>query len=144
MNCKSGGGKIVCVFDEAAIFRNDLIARARVNLAPNQAPRVDHLSSRVLYLLNNRAIVVAERCYNQDWVEHCFLSASTEEWADVCMETIRRPDLDQLAEKYFEQYKKLDVVHLIKPLIEKLACSLGSTLSCKSPADTSLHESGFA
>ena len=134
------GGKIVCVFDEAAIFRNDLIARARVNLAPNQAPRVDHLSSRVLYLLNNRAIVVAERCYNQDWVEHCFLSASTEEWADVCMETIRRPDLDQLAEKYFEQYKKLDVVHLIKPLIEKLACSLGSTLSCKSPADTSLHE----
>jgi glycosyltransferase involved in cell wall biosynthesis len=118
------GGDVVCVFDEAAIFRNDLIARAKVNLAPNQAPGINHLSSRVLYLLNNRSIVVAERCRNQDWVEHCFLSTDTANWAALCIETLHRPDLDQLACKYFEQYKKLDMTHLIRPLIEKLQVGL--------------------
>ncbi|MBA4416595.1 MAG: hypothetical protein C0392_01600 [Syntrophus sp. (in: bacteria)] len=117
---KMRGGNVLCVFDDAAIFRNDLIARARINLAPNQARGTDHLSSRVLYLLNNRSIVVVERCYNQDWVEHCFLSADAEKWADLCMETIRRPDLDKLAEGFFEHYKKLDMVDLIRPLIDKL------------------------
>jgi hypothetical protein len=47
------GGNVVCVFDEAAIFRNDLIARAQVNLAPNQAPGINHMTSKVLSLLNN-------------------------------------------------------------------------------------------
>jgi hypothetical protein len=134
------GGKVVYAFDEAAIFRNDLIARTRVNLSPNQAPGIKHMTSKVLYLLNNRSIVVVERCFNQDWVEHCFPFADTEKWAALCIETLNRPDLDQLADKYFEQYKKLDMVDLIKPLIEKLACSLGSIRSWKSPAETSLQE----
>lgn len=117
---KSLGGNVVCVFDDAAIFRNDLIARARVNLAPNQAAGTNHITSKVFYLLNNRSIVVVEKCFNQDWVEHCFPFADTDKWAALCMETLHRPDLAELADKYFEQYKKLDMVHLIRPLIDKL------------------------
>jgi GT2 family glycosyltransferase len=118
------GGKVVCIFDDAAIFRNDLIARSRVNLAPNQAQGINHLTSKITYLLNNRSIVVAERCCNQDWVEHCFPFTDTNKWALLCMETLNRPDLDELAYKNFEQYKKLDMVHLIQPILDKLRLEL--------------------
>ena len=127
-NLKAKGGNVVYAFDEAAIFRNDLIARARVNLAPNQAPGINHVTSKVLYLLNNRCVVVVERCGDQDWVEHCFPSADTEEWVDLCLETIRRPELDQLAGQYFEQYKKLDMTDMIRPLLDKLRPAMPTLL----------------
>lgn len=114
------GGRVVCLFDEAAIFRNDYIARTRVNLAPNQTSQNDHLTARILYLLNNQSIVVVERCRDQDWIEHCFLSAQTDQWVDLCMETLHRPDLPELARRFHEHYKKLDMTGLFQPLIEKL------------------------
>jgi GT2 family glycosyltransferase/Tfp pilus assembly protein PilF len=115
------GGKVVCIFDEAAIFRNDYIARTRINLAPNQGPGINHITAKILYLLNNHAVVVAERCHEQEWVEHCFLSTDTEHWAELCMETLHRPDLDELADTFFENYKKLDRTALYQPLLDKLA-----------------------
>lgn len=117
---KKRGGNVECIFDEAAIFRNDYIARARINLAPNQTPVNDHITSRILYLLNNRSIVVVERCRDQAWVEHCFLSADSENWADLCMATLNRPDLEQLADQYFENYTRLDMTSLFQPLLDKL------------------------
>jgi GT2 family glycosyltransferase/Tfp pilus assembly protein PilF len=122
------GGNVVFVFDEAAIFRNDLIARTRVNLSPNQAAGINHMTSKVLYLLNNRSIVVVERCFNQDWVEHCYPFADTDKWAYLCMETLHRPDLDQLAYEYYEQYTKLDRVDLIRPLLDKLLMEISGPL----------------
>jgi len=117
---KALGGKVVCVFDDPAIFRNDLIARTKINLAPNQAAGINHITSKVFYLLNNRAIVVVERCSNQDWIEHCFPFADTEKWAALCMEILHRSDLDQLAEENYERYKKLKLSYQYLPLLEKL------------------------
>lgn len=117
---KALGGKVVCIFDEAAIFRNDYIARTRVHLAPNQTTGINHINSRVLYLLNNHAVVVAERCRDQEWIEHCFPFSDADGWANLCMETLRRPDLDQCAEEYFEHYKKLSMVKLFQPLLDQL------------------------
>lgn len=115
------GGNVVSVFDNTAMFRNDLIARARVNLAPKQGPEMSHFcENRVLYLLNNRSIVVVERCHNQEWIEHCFPSADTEKWADLCIETLNRPDLDRVADEYFERFKKIRTVDQIQSLIERL------------------------
>jgi GT2 family glycosyltransferase/Flp pilus assembly protein TadD len=125
---KTLGGNVVYAFDEAAIFRNDLIARTRVNLAPNQAPGINHLTSKVLFLLNNRSIVVVEHCCNQDWVEHCFPFADTEKWAALCMETLNRPDLDQFAFENYERFKKLDMVYLILPMLDKLRLEIPSPL----------------
>jgi GT2 family glycosyltransferase/Flp pilus assembly protein TadD len=117
---KKRGGNVVCIFDESAIFRNDYIARARINLAPRQTPENDHMTSRILYLLNNQSIVVVERCRDQAWVEHCFLSADTDKWAELCMQTLQRSDLDSLADQCFENYKKLDMTGLFRPLLKKL------------------------
>jgi len=93
------GGKVVTMFDDAAMYRNDLIARARVNLAPNQGPGMNHfVAGRVLYLLNNRAISVVERSYDQTLFEHCFPWAETARWVDLFMENLNRPDLEQITE----------------------------------------------
>jgi len=125
---KKRGGNVVCIFDEAAIFRNDYIARTRINLAPNQSPEHDGLTIRVLYMLNNRCHVALEQCFDQDWVEHCLTSAATEHWADMCMETLQRPDLDQLTEEYFQRYKQLDMVYLYQPLLDNLKLKLSGPL----------------
>jgi glycosyltransferase involved in cell wall biosynthesis len=117
---RAQGGNVVTIFDEAAIFRNDYIARTRVHLAPNQGPGINHISSRILYLLNNRAVVVVERCHKQEWIEHCFPSSDADQWAALCMKTLQSSDLDQLADAYFENYKKLNMAHLFQPLLDKL------------------------
>ncbi len=120
----SRGGKVVTIFDDAAMYRNDLIARSRVNLAPNQGPGMNHFGgSRVLYLINNRSMVVVERCHDQKIYEHCFLSAETAHWVDLCLETIKRPDLDQVTEERYERFKKIRMVDYVQPLIEKLDVS---------------------
>lgn len=121
------GGQVVCIFDEAAIFRNDYIARARINLAPIQAPGKNSLTSRITYLLNNRSIVAVERCHDQNWVEHCFPYADTEQWVDLCMEMIHRPNLEQLAEEYFEKYKQLDMTPLFRPLMDELQLQISAS-----------------
>ena len=114
------GGKVVTIFDDAAMYRNDLIARAKINLAPNQGPGMNHLGgSRVLYLLNNRSLVIVERCHDQQLYEHCFPWAETARWVDLCMETLHRPDLEQITEEYYERFKKIRMVDFIRPLIEK-------------------------
>lgn len=114
------GGKVVTIFDDAAMYRNDMIARTRVNLAPNQGPGMNHFGgSRILYLLNNRSIVVVESCHDQTMYEHCFPWAETDRWADLCLETLHRPDLEQITEEYYERFKKIRMVDFIDPLIEK-------------------------
>jgi len=125
---KIRGGNVVTIFDEAALFRNDYIARTHVHLAPNQGPGINHITAKTLYLLNNRSVVVVERCHKQEWIEHCFPSADAGEWADLCMETLRRPDLDQLAEEYFNHYKKLNMANLFMPLLDKLRLDLSIPL----------------
>jgi GT2 family glycosyltransferase len=128
---KALGGKIVCIFDEAAIFRNDLIARTRINLAPNQSPSINHLTSKTMYLLNNRCIVAMERSINQEWVEDCFPFAETDKWATLCMDLLHRADLDELSYEYFEKYKKLDMVHLIQPMLDKLRMEIPDPMNGK-------------
>ncbi|MFA7012885.1 MAG: glycosyltransferase [Desulfobacterales bacterium] len=122
------GCKVVTMFDDAAMYRNDLIARSRVNLAPNQGPGMNHLGGgRVLYLINNHAIVVVERCIDQCRYEHCFLSADTEQWVDLCMETLHRPDLAQVTEEYYERFKKIPMADLIAPLLENVIRKIESS-----------------
>jgi glycosyltransferase involved in cell wall biosynthesis len=116
------GCKVVTMFDDAAMYRNDLIARARVNLAPNQGPGMNHLGGgRVLYLVNNRSIVVVERCVDQARYEACFPWAETDRWVDLCLETLRRPDLPQITDAYYERFKKIPMADFLEPLIAKFA-----------------------
>ncbi|OPY11330.1 MAG: SPBc2 prophage-derived glycosyltransferase SunS [Syntrophus sp. PtaB.Bin001] len=124
------GCKVVTMFDDAAMYRNDLIARSRVNLAPNQGPGMNHLGGgRVLYLVNNRSIVVVERCHDQAMYEQCFPWAETEHWVELCMETLHRPDLEHVTEEYYERFKKMPMADMIAPLLDKFLAANKSSLS---------------
>ena len=114
------GSTVVTMFDDAAMYRNDLIARTRVHVAPNQGPGINqNLGTRMIYLINNRSIIVVEHCHDQEMYEHCFPWANTEHWVDLCMDTLHRPDLAQITEEYYENFKKIKMVDFIEPLLEK-------------------------
>jgi len=116
---KQKGGNVVTIFDDPYLYRNDLIARTRVNLSLNQGPDMVQFSgSRVIYLLNNRCIVVAERSAGQERFEKCFFHAPEDEWADLCLETVRRSDLDKVAEEFYEEFRKVRMSDYIKELLE--------------------------
>jgi hypothetical protein len=105
----SKGRRVHVDFDSQAIYRNDLIARSRINLVLPQSPEANSFNGgRGLYLINNRCLVVGERCAGQEPWEHCFLTADTDDWLDLCMETVDRPDLDLLATEFYERFKRMD------------------------------------
>ena len=118
------GFHTVTVFDARAIFRNDLIARTRVNLALRHDSTPGHLSwGRVCYLLNNRALVTVERCVDQYWLEHCFPSADTNEWIDLCEQTLTRVDREAFAEEQFEQFRQMPFTDRLAQVLEGLSAA---------------------
>ena len=118
------GYRTVTVFDARAVFRNDLIARAKVNLALRHDRTPGHLSwGRVCYLLNNRSLVCVERCIDQQWLEHCFPSADTEEWIALCEHTLMRPDRDAFAEEASERFRQIPFTEQLEKTLEGMSSS---------------------
>src|SRR6185295_16601626 len=101
------GHHVVAIFDDPALFRNDLIARAKVHLAPNHGNVLNHFPwPRIAYLLNNRSLVVAERSNGQEWLQDCFLWAESHHWVDLCEQTLLRPDRELLTKDLCERFKQ--------------------------------------
>ena len=116
---KRRGHVLVTMFDEHAFFRNELIARTKVHLAPKQYEQLGHLPwSRLTYLLNNRSLVVSERCSNQEWLEDCFLWAETERWVDLCEETLLRDDREELTMEYYQRFKQRPFVDQLQKVLD--------------------------
>ena len=118
------GYQVTTEFDAKAIYRNDLIARTKVNLAPRQSDQMNHLPwSRITYLLNNRSLVVGENCLDQEWLEHCFPHADTDKWGDLCIKMLERPDREEFALVCYERFRTLPMTEQVEPLLEGLATS---------------------
>lgn len=116
---KARGQQIVVTFDAPAPYRDDLIARAKVHLAPRRASNMGHLAyGRILYLAANRAPVVVERCADQGWLEDCFVHAPSHEWVDLCLETLARPDLDALGEQVQAAVRRLPLTQFLEQLLD--------------------------
>jgi len=115
------GHRVTVTFDAPAIYRDDLVSRAKVHLAPRRAEPMRHLAyGRILYLIANRAPVVVERCDDQAWLEDCFLHAETEDWVDLCVETLARSDLEALGETFYERVQSRRFVDQMRPLLHRL------------------------
>lgn len=113
----SRGHTLVNLFDDHAIFRNDLIARTRVNLCTADA----HFPwPRVCYLLNNQALVVVEKCADAEWLEDCFESAPTDQWVDVCEHALLRKDRQEVTDAYFERYRSRPFKNILEVLLSKV------------------------
>jgi hypothetical protein len=115
------GCEVVTMFDEDAIFRDDMIARTKVHLAPRQSDAMNHLPYvRICYLLNNRGLCVVERCRDQEWLQDCFLWAESSRWVDLCEQTLRRPGREQLATEFYERYKRTPFTDYLEKVLEDL------------------------
>lgn len=114
------GRVVVAVFDPRPHYRNDLIARTKVHLAPIQGPSMEHFAyGRVGYLLNNEGLVVVERCESQDWLEHCFITASSDNWVDVCEQTLVRADREEIRIEFAARYRQLPFTEQVQHLLEE-------------------------
>lgn len=106
-------------FDSAAIFRNDFIARTKVHLSISQGEEFTHLPwGRITYLLNNRCLVVGEACREQEWLEHCFLHAPTDEWVALCHQTLTRSNREEMREENYERFRRMPMTDQLEPLLE--------------------------
>jgi hypothetical protein len=113
------GHLVVAAFDPRATYRNDLIARAKVNLAPIQGPGMEHFAyGRVCYLLNNESLVVVQRCEDQAWLDSCFVPASEHNWVEVCEQTLQRPDRDALRKDLCERFRHIPFTAQIEGLLD--------------------------
>ena len=117
---KERGYVVSSVFDQQAIFRNDLIARSRINLSIRQSG-MNHLAwGRHCFLINNRSLVLSERCVDQAWLEDCFLTAETDSWLDDCETAIARSDLQQVTDDCYERYRSTTIMDRLKPILDEL------------------------
>ncbi|MFV2065384.1 MAG: hypothetical protein ACC645_00280 [Pirellulales bacterium] len=130
------GYRLEVVFDVRAMFRNDLIARTKVNLAPAQGQGMDHLAwGRICFLLNNRSLVVVEQSDNQQWLEHCFPSAETHRWVDLCEETLNAPDRIEKTVMYYERFRAMPYTEQLERVLDE---SLGAESGERGTGDSSL------
>lgn len=117
------GHRLVVVFDPVALYRNDLIARARINLSMRRAAKMSHLpSGRIVYLVTNGGLVVGERCDEEPFLHETFLHAETNDWVELCERTLERPDGVNLAEEFRDRLKTRPMTEHLE---EALAASHG-------------------
>jgi hypothetical protein len=115
------GHRVATLFSDDTLFRNDLIARSRVHVSMKQSNDIDHLPwPRHTYLLNNKCLIVSERCMYQEWLQDCFLWTETNQWADLCEQTLARADREQLAAEFYERFKQLPFTKQLEQALEAL------------------------
>lgn len=114
------GFQVTMMFDDRRLYRNDLIARTKVNLMPKQSAEMDHLAwQRLSFLLCNRSLAVVERCRDQQWLEHCFVSASTEHWVDLCVQTLHRHDREALTQTFHDRFREMPLTDRLEKLLDE-------------------------
>jgi len=127
------GRSVVVLFDEPALVRNDFIARAKVHLSLSHGPGRDHLPwPRIAFLLNQRCLVVSERCADQEWLHACFAWAETADWVALC-ETLLSEDTEALAERFFERFHSMP---LTLALEQALDAGSGRVANIATPGDS--------
>ena len=115
------GHHVLTIHEDEAIFRNDLIASARVHLALPRSEKITHLSHRrVCYLLNNECLVVSERTTDQGWLQNCMVWADRNQWVQACIHTLQRADREQLRQHNIRNYQQIRVENILRPAIDAL------------------------
>lgn len=115
------GHSLQVVKTEDPFFRNDVLARTRVHLAPLgdfQTRRVPVV--RLAMLLANRCLVVAEQGANHHQLEDCLVLAPVGRWVEVCEETLARPDREELRCLHADRFEQRPMSDLVRPLVEGL------------------------
>jgi hypothetical protein len=100
-------------------FRNDMIARAKLNVSLHATPQTDYFPQpRTAYLLNNKACVVAET--SSDWppMRALVTETSTQDFADCCRQLLDTPrELESRAQSGYEGFKSMPMSDVLAELL---------------------------
>ncbi len=110
--------RVTGLLDAPAAFRNDLIARARVNLNIHNSDQFRHLSlTRTTYLLNNRCILLSETSDTHPELRSLVLEAPYEQLATECEKILSRNDIQHIVDSSFEQFQTMPMTNCLRELI---------------------------
>ncbi len=117
------GYRVEACFDEAAIFRNDLIARSEVVLTLRQSIEMPHLPhARILYLVANQALVAGQGGVNDGELSDLFLSCTEDEDPVEFLRCVRsRNDREELRAAHHFRLRRRPMKDYVAPLLEALA-----------------------
>ncbi len=115
------GYQVAVVFDDAALFRNDLLSRAEVVLTLRQSEAFAHLpQARILYLVNNRCLVAGESGLGQEPLEDLFLWCEPGQVIELLRRTRAMKNRRELAGDFHERFKQRPMSKHLEPLVEAL------------------------
>ena len=116
------GHRLVVVGDEDPFFRNDILARAKVHLAPRQGDGTGRVPAiRIATVLANRGLVVVETGLDHHGLDECVVLASSAEWVATCEHTLARADRGKLAENAARRFEDRPMAPMLQPLLEAVA-----------------------
>jgi hypothetical protein len=100
-------------------FRNDMIARTRINLSVHSSPGLTHVpQGRVGYLLNNRAFVLSEPATDHPPMRDLLTEVPTECMAARCAELLAEPaEIEARAEAAYEGYRRLRMADILDEIL---------------------------
>ena len=103
------------MLDAPKDFRNDLIARARLNLNLPGEERYTHLSVyRVAYLLNNRGALISEAATTHADLQVMIETAPYDRLIESCLEAL--PRAEQIAERGYAAFKQI-MAEVMRPVV---------------------------
>lgn len=115
------GHNLIVLQADAALFRNDWIARTKVHLVPRQGDTMNHLAwGRIGYLLNNGCLPVVERALEQDWLQACFLWSETEQWIELCEHTLYRADRREVCSELTAKYQQIPFTQHLEQVLDEM------------------------
>jgi hypothetical protein len=108
----------VAVLDAPAAFRNDLIARAKLNVNLHASEQFTHLPlTRVSYLLNNAGVVISEPVETNYELHPMISFAPATELIESCRALLADPATAELGEQRLEQFKAIPMSEVLRPML---------------------------
>ncbi|MBI2901703.1 MAG: hypothetical protein HYY17_16080 [Planctomycetes bacterium] len=110
--------RVVAILDAPSEFRNDLIARAKINLNLHAGDEFTHLSlSRIGYLLNNRCAVVSENASTHPELQALTIHDSYDRLVPLCLDALAAGKLEETAAASYEKFKAMPMTEVLRPLV---------------------------
>ncbi len=111
--------RVQLLFDAPSAFRNDMLARTKINLVLQASPELTFLSpQRVGYLLNNRCFIVAESPREGGPLDDLVCRIPRPDLTRACEEFAKRDDLQELADAAFERYRERPMSAVMARLLD--------------------------
>jgi hypothetical protein len=111
--------KVTAAMDLPHPFRNDLIARAKINLALFSDPALNYFSFlRIGYALNNRAFILSEPSVNDRGMQELVMTCPAEQLVERCRSLIDSGEIPRAADEAYELYReKWPITRILRELI---------------------------